>query len=90
MLKQKPIANDTDAVREEVIRIVAEISSVPAAEISDEQNLYNDLAWDSLDGTEGVMEIEESFDISVPDEILERVQTVGEMIEGVRRLVEAG
>jgi acyl carrier protein len=82
--------NDTDAVRDEVMRIVAEISSVPAVEISDEQNVFNDLAWDSLDAVECAMEIEESFDVSVPEDLLEGVPTVGGIIEGVRRLVEAG
>jgi acyl carrier protein len=90
MLKEKLTATGADALREEVVRIVAEISGVSAVEIRDEQNVFNDLAWDSLDAVECAMEIEESFDVSVPEDMLEGEPTVGKIIEGVRRLVDAG
>jgi len=41
----------------------------------------NDLGADSLDTVELVMELEEEFDISIPDESAEKIQKVGEAVD---------
>jgi acyl carrier protein len=69
--------------------IVAEYSTVSATEIREEHHLENDLGLDSLDIVEISMEIEEHFDISVPDEISGQAATVGAIVDGVLTLLAA-
>jgi acyl carrier protein len=85
-IKNSVAANDR--VREEVIQIVAEFSSLSAEKISENHNVFDDLGWDSLDVVECTMEIEEHFGITVPDEMGENIKTVGEIIDGVQQLLE--
>jgi acyl carrier protein len=67
----------------EVRQILAEFSDISAERIREEHTLLGDLGMDSLDVVESTMEIEEHFDISVPDEVGERVKTVGDVADGV-------
>jgi acyl carrier protein len=45
----------------------------------------NDLGADSLDTVELVMELEEEFDISIPDDAAEKIQKVGEAIDYIEK-----
>ncbi len=76
-----------DRIAQDVKQIVAEFSNVAADEIRENQNVFDDLGWDSLDIVECTMEIEEHFGISVPDELADRVQTVGQIVAGVVTLL---
>jgi len=69
-----------DDIESRVISIVAEQLGVDKAEISRETSFVNDLNADSLDTVELVMEFEDEFDMSIPDEQAEKIQTVGEAI----------
>jgi len=71
-------------IREKVISIVAEQMGVDKGEISDETNFVNDLNADSLDTVELVMEFEDEFETSIPDEEAEKIQTVGQAIEFIK------
>ncbi len=68
------------SVEERVIDIVAEQLSVSKDQIARETSFVNDLGADSLDTVELVMELEEEFDINIPDDVAEKIQTVGEAI----------
>ena len=46
-----------------------------------ETSFVNDLGADSLDTVELVMELEEEFDINIPDDAAEKIQTVGQAVE---------
>ena len=46
-----------------------------------ESNFINDLGADSLDTVELIMEFEKEFDVSIPDDQAEKIQTVGQAIE---------
>ena len=65
------------SVEERVTEIVAEQLGVEKEKIKRESNFVNDLGADSLDTVELVMELEEEFDINIPDESAEKIQTVG-------------
>jgi len=70
-------------IEERVAEIVAEQMGVDKSQITPETSFVNDLGADSLDTVELVMEFEDEFDISIPDEDAERIQTVGQAIEYV-------
>jgi acyl carrier protein len=68
-------------IQSRVIAIVAEQLGVDKAEITRETSFVNDLNADSLDTVELVMEFEDEFDMSIPDEEAEKIQTVGQAID---------
>jgi acyl carrier protein len=67
-------------IEEKVVGIVAEQMGVERSEITRETNFANDLNADSLDTVELVMEFEDEFETSIPDEEAEKIQTVGQAI----------
>lgn len=68
-------------IEAKVIDIVAEQMSVEKSEITRDTSFVNDLNADSLDTVELVMELEDEFETSIPDEDAEKIQTVGQAIE---------
>ena len=78
------------AVLEEVKRIVSEFATIPAAQIQETQSLIADLGCDSLDMVEITMEVEEHFDVTVPDDVAQDIHTVGDIVDGVLRLLGQG
>ena len=76
---------DEKEIEEKVIAIVAEQMGVDKGEINRETNFINDLNADSLDTVELVMEFEDEFETSIPDEEAEKIQTVGQAIEFIKQ-----
>ncbi len=64
-----------------VKEIVAEQLSVEEAQVVPEASFMDDLGADSLDTVELVMALEEEFDIEIPDEDAEKIQTVQDAID---------
>jgi acyl carrier protein len=75
-------------IAERVKQIIAEQLMVEEDEITEDASFIDDLGADSLDTVEMIMEIEDEFGIEIPDEDAEKLQTVGDAIEYVRRKVE--
>lgn len=75
-------------IESKVKKIVAEQMTVSEEEISRETSFVNDLNADSLDTVELVMEFEDEFDISIPDEEAEKIQTVGQAIDYIQNRLE--
>ena len=71
-------------IKEKVIAIVAEQMGVEKSEISESTNFVNDLNADSLDTVELVMEFEDEFETSIPDEEAEKIQTVGQAVDFIK------
>ncbi|MGI9455796.1 MAG: acyl carrier protein [Aeoliella sp.] len=69
------------SVLDRVADIVSEQLGVDKDKISPETSFVNDLGADSLDTVELVMELEEEFDINIPDDAAEKIQTVGQAVE---------
>ena len=69
------------SVEERVIEIVSEQMGVAKDQIRLETSFVNDLGADSLDTVELVMEFEEEFDITIPDEEAEKIQSVGQAVK---------
>ena len=74
-------------IEEKVISIVAEQMGVDKGEINRETNFVSDLNADSLDTVELVMEFEDEFETSIPDEDAEKIQTVGQAIDFIKEHV---
>ena len=69
------------SVMERVTDIVADNLGVDREKITADTSFVNDLGADSLDTVELVMELEEEFDINIPDDAAEKIQTVGQAIK---------
>ncbi|HEY8966547.1 MAG TPA: acyl carrier protein [Candidatus Methylacidiphilales bacterium] len=61
-------------------KIVVEHLGVEPEKVQDNANFIDDLGADSLDTVELVMAFEEEFNVEVPDEEAEKLQTVGDVI----------
>ncbi|MAJ06008.1 MAG: acyl carrier protein [Crocinitomicaceae bacterium] len=68
-------------VKSKVISIIVDKLGVDEGEVASESSFTNDLGADSLDTVELIMEFEKEFNIAIPDEQAENIQTVGEAIK---------
>jgi acyl carrier protein len=73
-----------EEVQAKVIEIIAEQMQIPKEQITVQTHFVNDLGADSLDVVETVMELEEAFEISIPDEEAAKIQTVGDAIAYIK------
>ncbi len=73
-----------EQIEEKVIDIVAEQMGVDKSELTRETSFVNDLNADSLDTVELVMEFEDEFELSIPDEEAEKIQTIGQAIDFIK------
>ena len=80
---------DVKTIESKVIDIVSEQMGVDKAEITRETSFINDLNADSLDTVELVMEFEDEFDMSIPDEEAEKIQTVGAAIDYIVNIMKS-
>lgn len=75
------------SVEERVTNIVCEQMGTSRDKISEKTSFINDLGADSLDTVELVMEFEDEFDINIPDEDAEKIQTVGDAVGYITKRV---
>jgi len=80
---------DVQAIKSKVIDIISEQMGVDKSEVSLETSFINDLNADSLDTVELVMEFEDEFDMSIPDEEAEKIQTVGAAVEYIVKVAQS-
>jgi len=79
----------TENIEERVHNIVCEQLGTTRDKISAETSFINDLGADSLDTVELVMEFEDEFETSIPDEEAEKILTVGQAIEYIKKAIGA-
>jgi acyl carrier protein len=88
-MEEQSVAVPTrDEILEKVRAIVAEQMGIEGKEIGMETSFVNDLNADSLDQVELVMELEDEFDMNIPDEEAEKLQTVGVAVEFIEKKVK--
>ena len=71
-----------------VKEIVADQLGHELDKLAAETHFVNDLNADSLDTVELVMELEEEFDITIPDEVAEKIETIGQAVEQIDGLLK--
>ena len=67
-------------VRSKVVSIIVDKLGVEETEVTNEASFTNDLGADSLDTVELIMEFEKEFNLSIPDEEAEKIETVGDAV----------
>jgi acyl carrier protein len=77
------------SIAERVSKIIIDKLGVDESEVTAEASFTNDLGADSLDTVELIMEFEKEFDISIPDEQAENIQTVGQAVEYLESQIKA-
>jgi len=80
---------DVVAIEKKVIEIISEQMGADKNEITRETSFINDLNADSLDTVELVMEFEDEFDMSIPDEEAEKIQTVGAAVDYIVNVAQS-
>ena len=67
-------------VFEKVRDIVAEQFDVDSEEVTAESSIIDDLGADSLDVVDLISAVEDEFDVQIPDEKVEGIKTVGDIV----------
>jgi acyl carrier protein len=84
--ERNPMSADIFAKVQEV---VADKLDVDAGKITPEASFTNDLGADSLDVVELVMALEEEFEVEIPDEEAEKLQTVQSVVDYIKTKIKA-
>ena len=73
-----------------VISIISDLSGVKKANISLTTHLMDDLGFDCLDLIYLQMELEDKFNINIPDAKADNSKTVGEIISNIQEILKQG
>jgi len=76
-------------VQKKIAAILIEKLGIPESEITPDASFVKDLGIDSLDYAELVMEFEQVFDIKIPDDDAEKMQTIGEAVSYIQSKLKA-
>ena len=71
----------TQEIQDKIIDLVCKQLGVSKDKVTPATSFINDLGADSLDTVELVMEIEDAFELSIPEEDADKIQTVGDAIK---------
>lgn len=77
-----------EQIYNDVIRILSADLEVSVDEIATDTNLNTELPFDSLQLYEFVIDLEENFNIKLPDEMLDQMKTVDDIVNLIIRLTE--
>ena len=82
------MSDSADDIAQTIIDLIATQKSLPPESITPASS-FDELRMDSLDKINLSFEVEEHFNISIPDNALDSLRTVGDVIAGVQRLQSA-
>lgn len=76
-------------IPKKVTDILVEKLGIAQSEITPDANFVKDLGIDSLDYAEIVMEFEQTFDIRIPDDDAEKLQTFGQAVKYIQEKLKS-
>lgn len=76
-----------EEIETSVIQIVCDQMGVSRDKVTMETSFVNDLGADSLDTVELVMEFEDEFELNIPDDHAEKIQTVGDAVKYIEEKI---
>ncbi len=82
------MSTEEQTIEERVKEIIIKQVGVNKEQVANETSFVNDLGADSLDTVELVMEFEDAFDMNIPDEDAEKIQTVGDAIKYIKEHIQ--
>ena len=72
---------------EKLKKIIVEVLNVDESEVTPDATFVDDLGADSLDVFQIIMGLEEEFDIEIPNEEAEKIVTVGDAVEQIKKAI---
>lgn len=75
-------------VQHKISSILTEKLGIPESQITPDASFVRDLGIDSLDYAELVMEFEQTFDIKIPDDDAEKMQTIGQAVNYIESKIK--
>ena len=78
------MSTSVEAISQEITRILIDKLGIAETEVTPDANFIKDLGIDSLDYAELVMEFEQAFDIRIPDNDAEELQTINQAIDYIK------
>ncbi len=82
------MSTEEQTIEEKVKEIIIKQVGINKEQVTHETSFVNDLGADSLDTVELVMEFEDAFDMNIPDEDAEKIQTVGDAIKYIKEHIQ--
>ncbi|MBO1225529.1 MAG: acyl carrier protein [Candidatus Scalindua sediminis] len=82
------MSTEEQTLEERVREIIIKQVGGNNEQVTNETSFVNDLGADSLDTVELVMEFEDAFDMNIPDEDAEKIQTVGDAIKYIKEHIQ--
>jgi len=76
---------DTQNIKERVFKVVSEQLGIEQEKLTMDTSFIQDLGSDSLDLVELTMELEEEFQITIPEEVAEDTQTIGDVVRNIEK-----
>lgn len=70
-----------DMIFEDVLKLIVQELGISPTDINRDVSIMDELDFDSLQMYELVIDLEEAYDIRLPDELLETVKTVGDIVD---------
>lgn len=74
---------------EKLKKIIVEVLNVEEADVTPDATFVDDLGADSLDVFQIIMGLEEEFDIEIPNEEAEKIVTVGDAVEQIKKAINS-
>lgn len=74
-------------IQQKITTILTEKIGIPESEITPDASFVKDLGIDSLDYAELVMEFEQTFDIKIPDDDADKLQTIGQAVSYIQEKI---
>ncbi|MEE9259956.1 MAG: acyl carrier protein [Candidatus Scalindua sediminis] len=82
------MSTEEQTLEERIREIIIKQVGGNKEQVTNETSFVNDLGADSLDTVELVMEFEDAFDMNIPDEDAEKIQTVGDAIKYIKEHIQ--